>query len=152
MGTTSTVPVVIPALLSALNAALPSGVTAFEVWPGPEAAPEMVVLGDIEWDNYAIATIKSGRKQRQEDWSVGFDVFVFGTDGTSPANPGPARVRAFELQAAIEDVLADDPHLGLATGTVQRIELRPTTADTRHFEKGWAFWVAGRIDVHARLL
>lgn len=152
MGTTSTVPVVTPVLLAALNAGLPVGVDAFEAWPGPDAAPEMVVLGDIEWDDYAIATIKSGRKQRQEDWSIGFEVFVFGTPGSTPADPATARTRAFVLNAAIEDTLADDPLLGLATGTVQRIEARPTEAGPRVFEKGWAYRVAGRIEVHARLL
>lgn len=149
MATTSTVPTVTTAVLAALNAALPSGVDAFEAWPGPDAAPEMVVLGEVTWDDYEIASIKSGRQRRQETYSIAYEVFVFGTTGTTPANPAAARSRAFVLNGVIEDAFADNPKLGLGTGGWS--EVGPTAAGPRVFEKGWAYRVAGRIHVSARL-
>src|SRR5688572_24731419 len=97
MATTSTVPTVTTAVLAALNAALPAGVDAFETWPGPEAAPEMVVLGEVAWDDYELAAIKAGRQRRQETYAIGYEVFVFGKAGTTPASPATARDRAFVL-------------------------------------------------------
>ena len=153
MATTSTVPTVIDAALSAINADLPSGVEAFEAWPGPEAAAEMVVLGEVTWEDYEVASIKAGRQRRQEDWTVAFEVFVFGTayaaKGSTPANPAPARNRAFVLATSLEDVLADNPKLGVGSGGWAATAL--TAAGPRVFEKGWAYRVAGRIHVQARL-
>lgn len=147
MGTTSSVPAVLDAFLDLVNLSL-DGVTAYEQWPGPSAAPEMVVLGEIEWDNEEIATIKAGRKQRQEDWAVEFEVFVFHTPGTVPDDPKPARDRAYAIFAEIEDVCANDPKLGVG---IQYAGLRPTSAGPRKFEKGWAYRIACRLYVFARL-
>lgn len=148
MSTTSTVSATIDALLAAFQAA--GALPAFESWPGPgDAKPEMLVLGEVTWDDYAIATIKAGRKQRQENWSIGFELFVMGAPGTTPADPAPARVRAFALLAPIENVLADDPE---TTPDVQWVEIRPTEAGPRVFEKGWAYRIAGRFVARARLI
>lgn len=148
MGTTSSVPGVIDATLAAVNADL-SGVTAFESWPGPEAADEMVVLGEVTWDEYELAAIKTGRQQRQEAWSVGFEVFVAGAAGTTPDNPKPARDRAFEITTSLEDVFAANPKLGITAGGWAQAKL--TEAGPRVFEKGWAYRVAGRLHVSVRL-
>lgn len=150
MATTSTVPAVLDSLISAFSTALPGTIATFEAWPGPDAAPEMVVLGEILWDDYVIATIKGGRKHRQEEWSVGFEVFVMGTAGSTPADPSNARDRAFTLLSSLEDVLANDPRNALGN-TVQWIEVKPTEAGPRVLEKAWAYRVAGRIHTHARL-
>lgn len=150
MASTSTAPSVIDALMTALNAALPSGVRAFESWPGPEAASEMIVLGDVTWDGYEIASIKTGRQRRQEDYGIGYEVFVMGQGGTTPSDPSNARDRAFVLNTEIEDALADTPKLGLGTA-VQWVQAAITEAGPRAFEKGWAYRVAGRINVSARL-
>jgi hypothetical protein len=150
MATTATVTVAVPALLTTLNTALPSGVQAFEAWPGPEAAQEMVVLGEVTWDDYEIATIKTGRQRRQEDWSIGYEVFVLGRASTTPADPAAARSRAFVLNAVIEDALANDPKLGLGTAVLW-VQSRLGEAGPRVFERGWAYRVAGRVHVSARL-
>lgn len=147
MATTSTVPTVVAALLSGMRTA---GLAAFESWPGPEAAAEMVVLGKVTWDEYEIATVKAGRKQRQENWTVGFEVFVAGADGTTPSSPTAAKDRAFVLLALIENLLAADTAAG-TTATVQRVEIRPLEAEPRVFETGWAFRIQGEIAVQARL-
>lgn len=147
--TTSTVPEVIDSLLALL--ATDGRLPTFEAWPGPEASREMLVLGTVSWDDYRIATIKDGRQQRQEDFEIAFEVFVLGGAGTSPANPSAARARAFELLAVVEDILANDPKIGLGQ-SVQWVEIRPTEAEPRVFEKGWAFRITGSLVGHARLL
>jgi hypothetical protein len=149
MATTSTAPAVIDAALTAVNADLPGTVQAFESWPGPSAAPEMVVFGEIAWEAYEVASIKSGRQHRQETFTIGFEVFVFGTAATTPANTKPVRDRAFLLATSLEDVMADDPDIG--TGPGGWVETRLTAAGPRVFEKGWAYRCAGNIHVNARL-
>lgn len=150
MGTTTSVPATLDAILSTVTAAL-APVKAFEQWPGPSAAAEMFVLGDILWDDYDIATVTAGRKQRQEAWSVGFDVFVFHTATSIPSNPKPARDRAFAIFGGLENVCANDPRMGLPAATIQWATSRPVEAGPRVFEKAWAYRVAGRIHVEARL-
>lgn len=149
MATTSTVPVTLDAVLAAVTADLPAGVKAFESWPGTEAAAEMVVLGEITWEEYDFAAVKAGRQRRQEEWSVEFEVFAFGTAGSSPANPKTARDRAFVLAASLENVLANNSKLGVGNGGWARTAL--TSARPYVFDKGWAYLVAGRIHVSARL-
>ena len=149
MATTSTVPTVIDAALTAINTDLPGSVNAYESWPGPEAAAEMVVLGEVTWDTYELAAIKTGRQHRQEVWSVGFEVYVFGTASTTPANTKPARDRAFVLATSLEDVFADNPKIGITSGG--SAEARLTEAGPRVFEKAWAYRIAGRIHVSVRL-
>lgn len=148
MGTTSSVPAVIDGLLAGMRTA---GLAAFEQWPGPEAAKEMIVLGQVTWEDYVIATIKAGRKHRQEDWAVAFELYVAGADGTTPADPSTARNRAFTLLGEVEDLLAEDVTAGTDFTTVQWVEVRLTDAEPRVFEKGWAYRVTGSFRARARL-
>lgn len=147
--TTSSVPAVTDGLLAQLNE---SQVPAFEVWPGPEAAREMVVLGDVDWDEYEIATIKAGRKWRDERYDLGFEIFVFGEPGTTAADPTPARNRAYEIFASIEDDLATDVTADLGFAVVQWIQVNPRQAHPRQFENAWAYRISGVFAVFARLL
>lgn len=148
MSTTSTVPVVLDSLIADLTAA---GLPTFESWPGTNAVPEMLVLGPVTWTDYVIATIKAGRKARQEDWNIEFELFVMGADGTTAADCSPVRDRAFTLLTELEDYLADDVTAGTDFATVQWVEVRPTAAGPRNFEKAWAYRIAGQIVTRARL-
>jgi hypothetical protein len=149
--TTSTAPVVLDALLESLGDAL-SPVRVFESWPGPEAAAEMLFFAETEWDVYEIATIKAGRKARQEDYSIKFSLWKVGDDGTSPASPRASRERCYELFGLVEDVLAEDVTAGAGSESVQWITVEPDEAKPVKFEKGWAYALDGRFRVHARLL
>lgn len=154
MSTVSTAPTLIDALVKAIGAEMTgslSEVGSFEVWPGTEARREMVFLGDVTWDEYDLATIVSGRKRRQEDYSVAFEVWVLGETGSSPSSPKTARDKAFAILGKIEDVLADDPRVGLAHTVIQWVVSVPAEAGPRKFEKGWAYRVAGSFKAHARL-
>lgn len=146
--TTSCVPLVVAGLLAGLEG---KGLAAFESWPGPGAEAEMLVLGTVTWEDYAIATIKSGRKHRQEDWSIAFELYVSGGEGTTPSSPTVAKDRAFELLAECEDLLADDVTAGTDHTIVQWVEIRLSTAEPRVFEKGWAYRITGSFRARARL-
>ena len=149
MATTSTSDAVIDAALAALNADLPAGVNAFEAWPGPDGGPEMVCLGEVDWIEYEVASIKAGRQRRNEEYTIGWEVYVFGAAGTSPANPKPARERASVIAAEVVDIFADNPKLGVGNGGWAGTEF--VQKGPRVFEKGWAYRYAGTIHVNARL-
>lgn len=152
MSTTSTVPAVLDALLSTINADL-TNVTAYETWPGPEASAEMVVFGEIRWTEYKIATVKTSRKQRDEEYEIDWFVYVAGEPGTTPDDPKTARDRAFEIMESLEDVLADDPAAGLGYASIISIEVAPGAETTGPvlFEKGWAYRIPGKFAIRARL-
>lgn len=153
MATTSTVPTALDELLADLTAAMTgpnAGVNVWEAWPGPSATGEMVVLGEVTWDEYKIATIKAGRKYRDEEFAVAFQIAVFGAAGTTPANPKPERDRAFAILAACENVLANDPTLG-AAGAFQWLEIRPSSGQPVIYEKSWAWRIAGTFTGRARI-
>lgn len=156
MSTTSTVPAVLEALLTTLNADYLADddlahVKAHEAWPGPDATSEMLIFGEVSWDEYVIPTIKAGRQARQEGWSVPFEVWVVGDAGTSPTDPSASRDRAFAILAVAEDAVAEDPWVGLGRVAVQHVQIRPLTAGPHQFEKGWAYVITGRFQTEARL-
>lgn len=154
MSTTSTVPAVIDALLDTINTDL-AGVTAYETWPGPEASDEMVVLGAIRWTDYKIATVKTARKQRDEEYEIDWFIYAAGETGTTPDDPKPQRDRAFEIMESLENVLADDPAAGLGHASIISIEVVPGDDDTQPYvypeTKGWAYRIAGKFRIRARL-
>lgn len=153
MSTTSNALTVIDALVTqsgALMVGALSEVTVASVWPGGESTVDMLLLGEITWEGYEIACIKAGRKQRDEEAEVAFEVWSLGADGTTPGNPGNTRDRAFAVLAVVENILANDPRLGLGN-TVLWVQIRPTKAEPRTLSKGWAWRITGTIAVKSRL-
>lgn len=155
MATTSTVPTVKARLVALFDAALDVPVTW--AWPGPDTAPECVFLGphpqlaDIRLDlSSDIPTIKAGRKQRQEEYRVRVTVWSFRPELTS-ADAEECETRAFDLAAEVEDVLADDPRLGLPAGVIQYAEIESTASTLFPFQAGWACELAIDVAVRARL-
>lgn len=150
MTSTSSVPLILDALLDTLTAAMP--VPVFEAWPGDAAAErEMVFFGETTWLEYVIPTIKAGRKARQENYEIEFEVWRVLDEGTTPAAPKASRDRCFELFGLVEDALAEDVTAGAGFESIQWAVSRPETAGPRKFERGFAYRVAGSIEVHARL-
>jgi hypothetical protein len=152
---TSTVPTVKARLVTLFDAALTVPVTY--AWPGPETADECVFLGphpstaDIRIDlSSQIPTIKAGRKQRQEEYVVRVTVWSFRPELT-PVDAQTCEERAFALAAEVEDVLADDPRLGLAAGAIQYAEVDSIASTLFPFKSGWATELAIDIRVRARL-
>ncbi len=158
MATTSTVPTVKAQLVAVLAAALDGmDVPVTYAWPGKETGPEAVFLGphpataDIRVDQTSqIPTIKTGRKARQENYTVRLTVWSFMPEETSD-EAAKCEARAFEILGPIEDALADDPRIGLAPALLQRTEIEDVASTLFPFKSGWACELAVDIAVFARL-
>lgn len=166
MATHSTVPTVKARLVTVFAAALLTegeGGTAIQVsysWPGPRTENPAVFLGyhpelkDISLDfAHEVPTIKAGRKQREETYAVPVTIWSFHPE-LDPTGAATAEARGFEIFGLLEDVLADDPTLGL-TGTPPPIKAA-TVADSKSiiwpFKQGWAVSLEFNVAVQARLL
>lgn len=106
---TTTAPTVRAQLITLL-AARPglAGVLVTPVWQGDAATQEQMYLGKTSAD-LDFATIRAGRKKREEDYAV--DLVI---DVERPDDWGPdSEERAFALAAEVDDLVADDPAIGL---------------------------------------
>lgn len=161
MATTSTVPTVKAQLVTKFTTALATAsrddgqVPVTYAWPGPATQPECVFLGpnpqtaDLRLDlSSDIPTIKAGRKQRQESYTVRVTVWEWRPDLTA-TGAATVEAQAFALAAEIEDVLANDPQAGLSS--VQWIKVESLASTLFPFEKGWACELAMDLNVAARL-
>lgn len=162
MATVSTVPTVKAGLVSRFSTALVTAslsggqVPVTYAWPGPSAAPECVFLGphpetaDIRVDlSHTIPTIKSGRKQRQESYTIPVTVWCWRPDLTS-SGAATAEAQAFALAGHLEDELADDVQAGLGS-VVQKITVDEIRSTLFPFQKGWGCELTLDLLVEARL-
>jgi hypothetical protein len=107
---TSTAPAVRAALIAAL-AARPglAGVTTTYFWQGDADTQEAIYLGTTTITNDWV-TMRSGRKAREEAYRIQLHLRAF-----KPTDWGPtAEARAFAIIAEIENLVADDPSIGLS--------------------------------------
>lgn len=155
MATTSTVATVKAQLVSQLDAALT--VPCTYAWPGKSTAAECVFLGphpetaDIRLDlSSSIPTMKAGRKQRQEEYTVRVTVWVFRPDLTT-ADAATCETRAFAILADIEDVLANDTRIGLGSAVIHHMSIDSIASTLFPFQTGWACELGIDIAVEARL-
>lgn len=145
MATTSTVPAVKAAVVTAVAAALPS---VQVVWGRPSdtaIARETVYIADVS-GNHRIPVMTSGRKHREEEVSIDVVVAVLKARGTSQA----AEERAWELLDALENVLADDPTLTAVDGLVHAT-LGDLRVETDIAKEGGVCIIVTSIDVLSRL-
>ena len=156
MATTSTVPTVKAQLVTKITTAI-TPIPAYSAWPGPKTPPKCVFLGphpetaDIRLDlSSSIPTIKAGRKQRQEEYTVRVTVWTFRPDLTT-VDAQTCETEAFAVLADIEDELADDPRIGLGVAVVQFLEVTSVASTLFPFQAGWACELAVDIAVRARL-
>lgn len=155
MATNSTVPTIKQQLVTVLDAALSVPVTY--AWPGPKTESKSVFLGnhpatqDIRLDGSSeIPTIKAGRKQRQEDYTLRVTVWSFRPDLTSDGAEA-CETEAFGIFGDIDDELADDPQIGLASTVVQAVTVASYSSTLFPFQSGWACELAVDLRVQARL-
>lgn len=150
MSTTSTVTDFKSALIAAL-AARPdmTGVQVVYSWPGPTTRPEAVFFGESLSGESEIPTIKAGRKQRSETYELEIVCWVFLTASTPTTGAQEAEARAFELMQSVDDLLADDPQVGVQF--VQWARLGNFESLLAPVEKGWACALSRKINVQARL-
>lgn len=107
---TSTAPTVRAALIAAL-AARPglAGVAVTYLWQGDADTQEAIYLGKTIITNNWV-TLRSGRKTREETQRIELHI-----RSLKPTDWGPvAETRAFAMIAEVEDLVADDPAIGLS--------------------------------------
>lgn len=137
----------------ALVAALDTGELAGKVhyaWPGPDAAKQFELLWVdrvLDW-SFVIPTIKAGRKQRQESFTLELVLWVPKPDVTS-ADAVLADERAVELMAVVDSVLADD--VQAAEDRVQWLFLGAVSHELVPYGKGWACQILLQVQGQSRL-
>lgn len=149
---TSSIPAVKSKLGSLVAAKL--SVPVYYAWPGPNTAHECVFMGrypDLGEDRVEAssepANITGDRKHRTETYSLPVTIWTFRPDLSSDG-AAVAEARAFELMAGLEDVLADDPTLGL---DIQWARLGDYSSTGHPWEKGRVYELIAFVEVQARL-
>jgi len=108
MASTSTLVTVKSAIVSLLQAALPGVQVSYSHPNEPEAHGEFVFLGFAQSTN-TVPVMRGGRKKTDETYTVQVVVEVKGEGLAQLA----ADIRCMELFAEVENIIADDPNLGL---------------------------------------
>jgi hypothetical protein len=147
--TTSTAPTVRAALIAALDARPGlNGVTVTHFWQGDADTQEAIYLGNTTLNNEWVV-LRAGRKPREEEYRIVLHVRCM-----TPGEWGPAaETRIFALLAEVENLVADDPAIGLAaTYPTLRMIIAEMTVDPVVLEPGGIGAVATlTIEVHNRL-
>jgi hypothetical protein len=148
MATTSTVPTVKAALASLLVTAIDDADTVHVTQGRPQEAlinSQQVIVGAVSYSS-EIANLKSGRKQRDETYSIEV-VFLAAFPG---GTPDEAETAVWAHFAHLEDILADDPTLGvadLAWATLGQVE-----GDVAIEQSGPIAWITADVNCKARLV
>jgi hypothetical protein len=147
MANSSTVPALRSALLAALQArpALASVQVEFS-HPGDTDENETVYLGEVRGSS-TIPVLRAGRKVREERYTI--DVWIdVAADG--PTAEG-ASERAYALYGELEDILADDPTLGLAAPFRAMVGDFSETLMFDESRRGWGSLLRVGVDCETRL-
>lgn len=100
-----------------------------------------------EWTS-GIASMKVGRQQRAEEYSIGIETWVAKPGALRADSAGGARTRAIEIIDAVDSLLANDPSLIDPTIVV---EVSDRGATLVPFGTGWSCQATATIRVQARL-
>lgn len=163
MATRSTVPTVKAQMVTKFTTALATSslsggqLQVKYAWPGAATEHESVFLGyhpsvdDISVEvDHELATIKAGRKQRQEEYVVPFTIYCFRPDLADTA-AATCESRAFTILGELEDEFADDTRIGLAVAVVQKLTIDAVTSRLVRSARGWACVLTVDVAVDARL-
>jgi hypothetical protein len=147
VATRSTAPAFRTALLAALQAkpALAQVQTGYS-HPGDTREDESIYLGEVRGSS-EIPVIRAARKARQERYTldVWFDVDAVGPDAET------ASERVWELYGELEDILADDPSVGLPAPFWAALGDFTETLMFDESRRGWGSLLRAGVDVEARL-
>lgn len=147
MATQSTAPAFRTALLAALQArpAL-SALSVTYSHPGDSLEVDAVYLGEVRGTS-ELPVIRASRKKREERYTldVWFDVAAVGPDAQT------ASERAWDLFGELEDILADDPSVGLAAPFWAVLGDFTETLMFDEVRRGWGSLLRAGVDCEARL-
>lgn len=149
MLTHSTVSTVKSQLLSMLQARPNlANVQVFYSWPADVQQTEAIYFGEARGE-HTYPVLKSGRKPRQETYSLDIYIDVAGNGPTSQQT----EERAWALAAEVEDTIANDPTLGLTTDVIQAVAFGNWTLNyaTDLTREGWAAIIRVSMEITARL-
>ena len=148
MATVSTVPAVMEALYQAFAASSElTGVQVSESWPGGDGLRDKALfLGNVRSTDIHIPVSRAVRVVREELYSVD----VHAQAAFAGTNAKAARESCFAMYAAVEDVIANNPTLGV-NGLIKAVphayELQTGLTDSG----GWIAFLRIEIEVQARL-
>lgn len=145
MPQTTTVPAVKKKLVELVAAALPGKQVTYS-HPGDAQRDEGVYLGDVRGTR-GYAAMRAGRKPRQEAYQV--DLYCVAI--RPGANAEVAEAAAFELSAAVENALAEDPTLGGLLVEAWAGEADFTSNTFIAGNEGWGCEVRLSVAISARL-
>lgn len=147
MATTSTAPTFRAALLAALQArpAL-AQVTTLYSHPLDAIEVEAIYLGECRGDSN-IPVLRASRKKREERYTldVWFDIAAVGPDAQT------ASERAWVLFGELEDLLADDPSVGLPAPFRAVLGDFTETLMADESRRGWGVLLRAGVDCETRL-
>ncbi|MDQ3107514.1 MAG: hypothetical protein M3Q68_06870 [Actinomycetota bacterium] len=141
-----------PAVKAALVALLTTAIndaTVQVVWGRPQdslVSRQCVYIADVSYAS-EIANIKSGRKQRDERYTVDVVISIYLPRGESQT----CEERAYALLDSLENVLADDPTLGGVDGLGWAV-LGNVSVATVQLKEGPNCVIVADVDVLARLV
>jgi hypothetical protein len=151
MAVHSTVPTVMAALSAAFVAAQGTsllGVQIAESWPGGDTLKNSALfLGDVQSTDLHIPVSRSVRVVREENYTVD----VHAQCAAPGASATPARTAVFAIYFAVEDILANNPTLGV-DGVIKCIPSAYTMRTGLDDLGGWLAFMKLQLAVQARLL
>lgn len=151
MATISTVPLVMEALYQALLASTDySGMTppvqVAESFPGQDQIRDLAVfLGDTRTHDIHIPVARPVRVAREENYIIDVHCQAY----RPGSNAKPARETAFQLYQGLEDVLANNPTLGIVG--VIKCYTTGYEMQTGLYNDGWVAFIKVECAVQARL-
>lgn len=114
--------------------------------PGDARENESIYLGEVRGSS-EIPTVRAGRKARQERYTL--DVWI-DLDAVGP-DADTASARAWALFGELEDILADDPTVGLGAPFWATLGDYSETLMYDESRRGWGSLLRAGVDCEARL-
>lgn len=148
MTTGSSVPTIKAQLVTKLSAELSESVHYSR--PTSSAKKDFVFLGDVKDGRHDIPVMTAGRKKREEEYIVEVTFVSVRAGATSE----DSETKCFTMLDELEDLLADDPSLGLSgSEPTLRLQIGDWYTDTAPDEsaRGWRCELTVDVDVRIRL-
>ena len=146
---TTTVSAVQAAFVTAAAAVVPTDVAVHRLWPGPAATERMVFFTEVDWRSTEDAVIKAGRRYRDENVDLNFEVWEF--QHGEPDGGAEAIDAALAVYNACEGVVVQDASTVRAVAGVTNVVCQPVRLEPVQFDRGWAVVLTARLSVTARL-
>lgn len=146
MITTSSYTAVVEALIPLLREELDSDVQVLRGAPSRLMGRDNVLIGGIEKGSHVFPVARPGRKPRDEQYWLVINVVV----RRNGPDPSESETRALELLAALENVIAEQPSLGIEATlrcNIEEFEMDSFVED----QSGWRTLLVAKVQVKTRL-